>query len=100
MRAAPAILAALGLALGASAAAQAPSESAVRAAEQEQARLERLTSEILTPFASEAEFRRAFAAGWEIESVEPARFEVRPGIPGAEFTPGGARAWFATVRRA
>lgn len=49
---------------------------------------------------SEAEFRRAFAAGWEIESVEPARFEVRPGIPGAEFTPGGARAWFATVRRA
>jgi hypothetical protein len=26
-------------------------------------------------------------------------FEVVPGIPGAEFSPGGARAWFATVRR-
>lgn len=48
---------------------------------------------------SEAELRRAFGAGWVIESLEPARFENRPGIPGAEFTPGGARAWFATVRR-
>ncbi|NCA11440.1 class I SAM-dependent methyltransferase [bacterium] len=47
----------------------------------------------------EDELRRAFAAGWAIESLEPARFEVVPGIPGAEFTPGGARAWFATIRR-
>ena len=49
---------------------------------------------------SEAELRRAFGLGWAIESLEPARFEVLPGIPGAEFTPGGARAWFARVRRA
>ena len=49
---------------------------------------------------SEAELRRAFGPGWAIESLEPARFEVLPGIPGAEFTPGGARAWFARVRRA
>lgn len=48
----------------------------------------------------EAELRAAFAAGWVVEAVEPARFEVVAGIPGAEFTPGGARAWFATVRRA
>ncbi|MEI6241264.1 MAG: class I SAM-dependent methyltransferase [Planctomycetia bacterium] len=49
---------------------------------------------------SETELRGAFGAGWVIESLEPARFEVLPGIPGADFTPGGARAWFATIRRA
>jgi SAM-dependent methyltransferase len=48
---------------------------------------------------TEEELRRAFADGWEIERLEPARFEVVPGVPGAEFTPGGAHAWFATVRR-
>ena len=46
------------------------------------------------------ELRRAFGKGWMVEKVEPARFEVVPGIPGADFTPGGARAWFATIRRA
>jgi 2-polyprenyl-3-methyl-5-hydroxy-6-metoxy-1,4-benzoquinol methylase len=49
---------------------------------------------------SEIELRAAFADGWDIEAIEPARFEVVPGIPGAEFTPGGAQAWFAQVRRA
>lgn len=48
---------------------------------------------------SEAELRAAFRDGWEVESLEPSRFEVVPGIVGAEFTPGGARAWFATIRR-
>ncbi len=48
---------------------------------------------------SEAELRRAFSGGWQIERLEPSRFEVLPGIPGAEFSPGGARAWFAEVRR-
>ncbi|NBW96020.1 MAG: class I SAM-dependent methyltransferase [Planctomycetia bacterium] len=47
----------------------------------------------------EEELRSAFASGWVVESLEPARFEVVSGIPGAEFTPGGARAWFATIRR-
>ena len=46
-----------------------------------------------------AEIRAAFHAGWAVESLEPAVFEVVPGIPGAEFSPGGARAWFATIRR-
>lgn len=46
-----------------------------------------------------AELRAAFASGWVVESVAPARFEVVPGIPGAEFTPGGAHAWFAVIRR-
>ncbi|NBT13223.1 MAG: class I SAM-dependent methyltransferase [Planctomycetia bacterium] len=49
---------------------------------------------------SEEELRAAFASGWGVESLEPSRFEVVPHIPGAEFTPGGARAWFATIRRA
>lgn len=48
---------------------------------------------------SEEDLQAAFAVGWVVESLEPARFEVVPHIPGAEFTPGGARAWFATIRR-
>jgi 2-polyprenyl-3-methyl-5-hydroxy-6-metoxy-1,4-benzoquinol methylase len=47
----------------------------------------------------ERELRDAFATGWEIERLEPARFEVLPGIPGAEFGPDGAHAWFAVIRR-
>lgn len=49
---------------------------------------------------SERELREAFADGWQVERIEPARFEVVPGIPGAEFDAGGARAWFAVLRRA
>lgn len=48
----------------------------------------------------ESELRAAFREGFVVESIEPARFEVVPGIPDAEFTPGGARAWFTCVRRA
>jgi 2-polyprenyl-3-methyl-5-hydroxy-6-metoxy-1,4-benzoquinol methylase len=46
-----------------------------------------------------AEIRAAFAAGWQIEALEGARFEVSSGVDGVDFTPGGAHAWFATVRR-
>ena len=49
---------------------------------------------------SERELREAFADGWRVETIEPARFEVIPGIPGAEFGSGGAQAWFAVVQRA
>lgn len=49
---------------------------------------------------AERELRAAFTGGWQIETVEPARFEVVPGIAGAEFSPGGAKSWFVTVRRA
>ncbi len=48
----------------------------------------------------EEELRAAFSSGWVVEAIEPARFEVVPGIPHAEFTPGGAQAWFTRVRRA
>lgn len=48
---------------------------------------------------SERELRDAFRDGWVVESVEPARFEVVPGIPHAIFSEGGAKAQFATIRR-
>lgn len=48
---------------------------------------------------SDEEIRATFFEGWEIESIEPARFEVMPGIQGAEFGPEGAKARFVTVRR-
>jgi SAM-dependent methyltransferase len=48
---------------------------------------------------SDREIRDAFRDGWVVESVEPARFEVVPGIPHAIFSEGGAKAHFATIRR-
>lgn len=48
---------------------------------------------------TEAELRAAFSSGWIVESIVPARFEVVPGIVGAEFTPGGAHAWFLSAVR-
>ena len=48
---------------------------------------------------STAEIHAAFRDGWAVESIEPAVFQVVPGITGAEFSPGGARAWFATFLR-
>lgn len=51
------------------------------------------------------ELDEAFAAGWEIESVTPARFEVNPNFvsnprfAGMAFSEGGPHAWFAIVRR-
>jgi len=42
---------------------------------------------------AQAELREAFAAGWVVESIEPAAFEVRH----PELTT--AKAWFATIRR-
>lgn len=47
---------------------------------------------------SRQELHGAFAAGWEIESIEAVRLEVIP-----EFAPmvseGGPKAWFAIIRR-
>jgi SAM-dependent methyltransferase len=48
---------------------------------------------------SEQEFRDAFVQGWEIESIKPARFETRPDLKDMTFSPGGPKAWFATIRR-
>ncbi len=46
---------------------------------------------------SRRELNDAFAAGFEIESVEASRFEVNPDVK--SFSPGGPKTWFAIVRR-
>lgn len=48
---------------------------------------------------SEHNLRDAFAQGWQIESIEPARFEVRPDLKELNFSEGGPKAWFARIRR-
>ena len=48
---------------------------------------------------SKQELHAAFAQGWVIESIEPARYEVRPDLKDLTFSEGGPKAWFAVVRR-
>jgi len=48
---------------------------------------------------SRQELLDAFATGWVVESIEPARFEIRPDFQEAAFSEGGPKAWFAVVRR-
>jgi SAM-dependent methyltransferase len=48
---------------------------------------------------SKKELHDAFAKGWVIESIEPARYEVRPGLKDLSFSEGGPKAWFAVIRR-
>jgi SAM-dependent methyltransferase len=48
---------------------------------------------------SRQELREAFAQGWQIESIEPSRFEVRPDLKDLQFSDGGPKAWFAVIRR-
>ncbi len=49
---------------------------------------------------SRIELEKVFAEGWQIKSLEPALFEVRPDITGFTFSPGGPKAWFLTAKRA
>jgi SAM-dependent methyltransferase len=48
---------------------------------------------------SQRELREAFADGWAVEEVRPARIEVRPDLEGFSFSEGGPKAWFAVFRR-
>ena len=48
---------------------------------------------------SRAELAAAFAAGWQVELIEPTRFEVRSDLKDIQFSPGGPKAWLAVVRR-
>jgi SAM-dependent methyltransferase len=48
---------------------------------------------------SRQELYDAFADGWEVESIQPAQFEVNPEFKDFKFSPGGPRAWFARLRR-
>jgi cyclopropane fatty-acyl-phospholipid synthase-like methyltransferase len=48
---------------------------------------------------SKKELYDAFADGWEVESIHPARVEVNPEFTAVSFSEGGPKAWFAIVRR-
>jgi SAM-dependent methyltransferase len=48
---------------------------------------------------SQKEIEVAFAEGWEVESIEPSRYEVRPDPNDISFSDGGPKAWFVVVRR-
>jgi len=48
---------------------------------------------------SQDEIRDAFGKGWDVESIQPARFETRPDLEGIQFSEGGPLAWFCAIRR-
>lgn len=48
---------------------------------------------------SRQEIQTAFADGWQIESIEAARFETRSDLKDMTFSPGGPKTWFAIIRR-
>jgi hypothetical protein len=45
------------------------------------------------------ELHDAFAGGWNFESVEPSRYEVRPDLKDLAFSEGVPGAWFVVVQR-
>ncbi len=48
---------------------------------------------------SQREIRDSFQGGWTVQQIEPTQFESTP-IPGGPiFTPGGPKAWMATIER-
>jgi hypothetical protein len=49
---------------------------------------------------SRPEIQEAFADGWNIETIEPIRFEVRSDLKDLRFSPGGPKAWFVVVSKA
>jgi SAM-dependent methyltransferase len=48
---------------------------------------------------SRQELYDAFADGWEVESIQPARAEVNPAFTEVKFSEGGPKTWFAVIRR-
>ena len=48
---------------------------------------------------SRRELYDAFADGWEVESVQPARCELNPDFTEVAFSEGGPKMWLAVVRR-
>ena len=49
---------------------------------------------------SQEEIRDSFRDGWKVEGIEPIRFDSIPRPEGAKFSPGGPKAWLATIERA
>jgi len=48
---------------------------------------------------SKKELYDAFADGWEVESIQPARCEIHPEFTEMKFSEGGPKMWFAAFRR-
>ncbi|HXX44655.1 MAG TPA: class I SAM-dependent methyltransferase [Candidatus Acidoferrales bacterium] len=48
---------------------------------------------------SQSELRATFSNGWEIESIEPAEFDVRPEAKAGLFQGINPKAWFMIARR-
>jgi|SRR5262245_14509992 len=48
---------------------------------------------------SRQELYDAFADGWHVESVQPARCEINPEFTECTFSEGGPKVWLAIVRR-
>jgi SAM-dependent methyltransferase len=48
---------------------------------------------------SRQELLDAFADGWHLESLQPARFALNPKFTGETFSEGGPMAWFAILER-
>jgi cyclopropane fatty-acyl-phospholipid synthase-like methyltransferase len=48
---------------------------------------------------SRQELYDAFADGWAVESVRPARCAVHPGFTEVTFSEGGPKVWFAVIRQ-
>jgi SAM-dependent methyltransferase len=48
---------------------------------------------------SRQEIRDSFRDGWTIERIEPTRFEALVLPDGPKFSPGGPKAWLATIKR-
>jgi SAM-dependent methyltransferase len=48
---------------------------------------------------SKQEIHAAFHDGWKVESIQAARFDVRPDLPDLHFSEGGPCAWFCMIRR-
>ena len=46
---------------------------------------------------SEKEIRETFVKGWQIQSIERSRYEVRPDPNDPSFKDGGPKAWFVVV---
>jgi hypothetical protein len=48
---------------------------------------------------SQQELFEAFTKGWQVESIQAVRFEVRPDLEKIRFSEGGPFAWFCVIRR-
>ena len=48
---------------------------------------------------TQREIREAFADGWDVEEIRPARFETRTDLEDISFSEGGPKAWFSVIRR-